>query len=81
MAGAIAMATKAALRAGSGLITAGTTEKVISVIAPFCQEAMFLNLEDKDGNLANEQNLPLYNFDAVALGIGMGRKEGTGKLV
>ncbi|WP_067730263.1 bifunctional ADP-dependent NAD(P)H-hydrate dehydratase/NAD(P)H-hydrate epimerase [Oceanobacillus damuensis] len=81
MPGAIAMSTKAALKAGGGLITAGTTEEVISMIAPLCQEAMFMKLGDNDGHLVIDQDLPIESFDAIALGIGMGRREETGDLV
>ncbi len=81
MPGSITMTIKAALRTGSGLITAGTTEKVIPVAASHCMEATYLKLGETNGNLNNDIPIPFKSFDAVALGMGMGRQQITGNLV
>ncbi|MGP4107486.1 NAD(P)H-hydrate dehydratase [Virgibacillus sp. L01] len=81
MPGSITMTIKAALRTGSGLITAGTTEKVIPVAASHCMEATYLELGETNGNLNNDISIPFKSFDAVALGMGMGRQQVTGNLV
>lgn len=80
MPGSIAMSVKAALKAGSGLITAATTEKVIQMIAPVSMESTFLALSEKNGYLANH-TFPVDSYDAIAIGIGMGRYEETRDLV
>ncbi|MBP1950649.1 NAD(P)H-hydrate dehydratase [Virgibacillus litoralis] len=81
MPGSIAMTVRAALRAGAGLITAGTTEKVIPVAASHCMEATYLKLGETNGSLNDEISIPFKSFDAVALGMGMGRQQVTGNLV
>jgi len=81
MPGSIGMTTKAALKAGAGLITAGTIDEVISIIAPTCPEAMYLPLAKKDGYVTRTSALPLEDYNAIALGIGMGRRIETTELV
>jgi NAD(P)H-hydrate epimerase len=73
MPGALLMAIKAALRAGSGLITAGTSEKVKQMIAPACAEAMYHTISEQDGWLTNHTPVAVDHYDAIAIGIGMGR--------
>lgn len=81
MPGSILMSTKAALKAGAGLITAGTTEKVIQMIAAQSAESMYMKLPDQNGFLIDEEPLEFKPFDAVAIGIGMGRQKETEELV
>ena len=75
------MATKSALKAGAGLITVGTIDKVITMIASSCPEAMYLRLDEKDGYLTKNPTLNMGTYDAIALGVGMGRKGETTELV
>ena len=81
MPGAIAMSVKAALRTGAGLITAGTVKSVFSTIAAYCLESMYTRLPDIDGFLVQDPSLELDKFDAIAIGMGMGRKDETKDLV
>ncbi|WP_430788642.1 NAD(P)H-hydrate dehydratase [Virgibacillus flavescens] len=71
MPGSIAMTAKAALRAGVGLVAIGTSEKVIQSIASACLEATFIELP-KD---STENVLQYDNYDAVAIGMGLGREK------
>lgn len=81
MPGSIAMATKSALKAGAGLITVGTIDKVITMIASSCPEVMYLRLDEKDGYLTKNSTLNMETYDAIAFGVGMGRKRETTELV
>lgn len=81
MPGSIAMAASAALRTGAGLITVATTKDVIPTVASLCPEATYLTLSDTDGFLNDQASLPFDHYDAVVLGMGMGRQTQTGKLV
>lgn len=77
MPGSITMSAKAALKAGAGLITIGTTKEVIPSIASACLEATFLELPEKGAGPA----LNLDNYDAVAIGMGLGRDEQASRFV
>lgn len=77
MPGSITMTAKAALRAGAGLVTIGTPEEVISSIASACLEATFLKLPEEDTNTVFQ----LDNYDAIAIGMGLGREERAYRIV
>ncbi|WP_080875350.1 NAD(P)H-hydrate dehydratase [Oceanobacillus timonensis] len=79
MPGSILMTTKAALRTGSGLLTTASVRNVISMIAGNNPEAMYIATPETDGNIAGIDHIDLSGFDAVAVGIGLGRKEETAK--
>ncbi|MBP1971457.1 hydroxyethylthiazole kinase-like uncharacterized protein yjeF [Virgibacillus natechei] len=81
MPGSISMTVNAALKAEAGLITAGTSEKVIQMIASKSVEATYLALPETNGYLTNETRIPVEGYDAIALGIGMGRNKETGAIV
>ncbi|WP_100012761.1 NAD(P)H-hydrate dehydratase [Lentibacillus sediminis] len=81
MPGSLAMTVRAALRTGAGLITAATTERVMNMIAPWNVEATYLTLGETNGVLNNDKPVPADAYDAVALGIGMGRSKDTEALV
>lgn len=81
MPGSLAMSAKAALKTGAGLVTAGTIEKVISMIAASCPEATYIRLPEKDGYISSGTVLPLSSYEAIAVGIGLGRNEDTGNVV
>ncbi|WP_077324385.1 bifunctional ADP-dependent NAD(P)H-hydrate dehydratase/NAD(P)H-hydrate epimerase [Virgibacillus siamensis] len=77
MPGSISMTVRAALRAGAGLITAGTVKQAIPVVASQCIEATHLKLGDTNGYISTENTIPYENYDAVVLGMGLGRHETT----
>ncbi|MFD1362007.1 NAD(P)H-hydrate dehydratase [Lentibacillus salinarum] len=81
MPGSVAMTASAALRTGAGLVTAATTKDVIPVIASHCMEATYVTLDDTKGFLNDRTSIPFDQYDAVVLGMGMGRRPETGKLV
>ncbi|GAB3045330.1 NAD(P)H-hydrate dehydratase [Virgibacillus ainsalahensis] len=81
MPGSIAMTVNAALKAGAGLITAGTSEKVIQMIASRCVEATYLSLSETKGYLNADNLIATDKYNAIALGVGMGQSEETTKLV
>ncbi|GGJ90843.1 bifunctional NAD(P)H-hydrate repair enzyme Nnr [Lentibacillus kapialis] len=81
MPGSIAMTANAALRTGAGLITVATANNVIPTVASHCQEATYLALGDTEGFLNGQTAIPFDQFDAVAIGMGIGRHEGAGKLI
>ncbi|WP_226038152.1 NAD(P)H-hydrate dehydratase [Aquibacillus saliphilus] len=80
MPGSVAMTSLAALRSGSGLITVATVEEAIPSIAQQCMEATFLPLASQEGTIASCQKIDTTLYDAIAIGMGMGRKEETGIL-
>ena len=86
MAGAAALAGRAALRGGAGLVTIATADSCLETVAGFEPAYMTVPLEaDAAGRIslaaqATVQDL-LPNFDAVAIGPGLGRSEGLTRLV
>ncbi|GAA0610690.1 NAD(P)H-hydrate dehydratase [Virgibacillus siamensis] len=81
MPGSIVMTVRAALRAGAGLVTAGSVKQAIPVIASQCIEATNLKLKEFDGVISGDQSIPYQNYDAIALGMGLGRHESTRSIV
>lgn len=81
MPGSLLMAVKAALKGGSGLMTAGTSEAVKQMIASECVEAMYTTIPDRDGWLTGKDPVSLDHYDGVAIGIGLGRHPETSELV
>ncbi|GAA0431619.1 NAD(P)H-hydrate dehydratase [Lentibacillus halophilus] len=73
MPGSIAMTASAALRSGAGLITAATVRSAIPTVASQCVEATYLALEETDGLLTCDRPISFDHYDAVAMGMGMGR--------
>ncbi|MFC0302322.1 NAD(P)H-hydrate dehydratase [Virgibacillus soli] len=82
MPGALAMAVKAALKTGAGLMTARSTKQVINRISSQCLEAMYEEYPDQDGYLV-VQNKPAFSdkLQAVAIGVGIGRNPNTAKVI
>jgi hydroxyethylthiazole kinase-like uncharacterized protein yjeF len=85
-AGAPAMAARAAIRSGAGLVTVVTPQSVASVVAGACLECMVHAApEMADGTLApeiwNEWSRQIARFDAVLVGPGLGRGENIRTLV
>ncbi|GGP14787.1 NAD(P)H-hydrate dehydratase [Oceanobacillus neutriphilus] len=79
MPGSVLMTTKAALRTGAGLLTTASVKGVISMIAGNIPEAMYIPTSEKNGYVTGIDNIDLSSFDAIAVGIGLGRREETGK--
>lgn len=77
MPGALALTVRAAVKSGAGLITAATTEKVIDRVASITPEVMYMELEDEAGYIIDDNHLILDSFDAIAIGVGMGRTTKT----
>ena len=76
MGGAIALSAMAALRSGSGLVTAAIPESVADTVASFDPCIMTLPCRDNGGQFSSlpsilKQQLPLS--DVIAIGPGMGR--------
>lgn len=85
MTGAIALCTRAALRAGAGLVVAAVPAAEQPVVASLVVEPMTLPCADADGGLAPEAAEAILaraeRMAVVALGPGAGRAEGTRALV
>ncbi|WP_152655445.1 NAD(P)H-hydrate dehydratase [Oceanobacillus sp. CFH 90083] len=79
MPGAVLMATRAALRTGTGVLTTASVKNVISLIAGNSPEAMYISTSEANGCIAGIDNIELSRFDAVAVGVGLGRNEETTK--
>lgn len=75
MPGALVMAAKASIRSGAGLTTAATVPGNIPSAAGSLPEVMFMGTEEVDGVISGIDTDSLTGKDAVAAGIGMGRKE------
>lgn len=85
MHGAVTMCAKAALTSGIGTLTIAVPSCIHGILASKMEECMLLPLPDQDGVFsiqaaeALSENLNQYDF--VTIGNGMGRNEGTQKLV
>ena len=77
MPGSIAMTAKAALRSGVGLLTVATVGSAIPSIAAQCSETTFMHLADEDGWIKIDQEIDMDSYDAIAIGMGMGRDSNT----
>ncbi|KNE21687.1 bifunctional ADP-dependent NAD(P)H-hydrate dehydratase/NAD(P)H-hydrate epimerase [Virgibacillus pantothenticus] len=81
MPGALSMSVQAALKSGAGLIMGASSLPVIQMIAGNCVEATYSALSATDGYLDNHSEINLDSYDAIAIGMGLGRKECTKDLV
>ena len=86
MTGAASLASRAALLAGSGLVTCGVPESLNAIMEVKLTEAMTLALpETKEATLALKAAEKIVKFsekaDAVALGPGVSRQKDTQKLI
>ena len=79
--GAAALAAKAALRSGAGLVFLGVPQSIYAIEAIKLDEAIVFPLPEEDGKLCAKA-LPkimelLPKMDAVLIGCGMGQSRGT----
>ncbi len=84
--GAACLATQAALRVGAGLVTLATPESVYPIAAGKLTEAIHRPLpEDADGRVHPDAAAVVaalaQGCDALAVGSGMGRSEGTARFL
>lgn len=84
--GAAALAARAALRAGAGLVTLGCPASLNPVLEAQCSETMTLPLPETTGAGLSSQGLEAIlrlasERNALAIGPGMGTQEDTRKLV
>ena len=83
--GAAALAAKAALRAGSGLVYLGVPESVYAIEAAKLDEPVVFPLPDQDGMYSTCAPDAVRNrltaMDAILIGPGMGQSEGTFAMV
>lgn len=81
MAGAVAMAARAALRCGAGLVTAAVPASVNNIIQTKLDEVTTIPLPEERGRIsaaaAERLARRANSCDAVLLGVGMGRSEGV----
>lgn len=80
MTGAPIMTTKAALKAGGGLITLAVPDVIHSIVASQIVEAMFAPWQTEQGQLSGEIGSDISSYNAVAFGPGVGRDKG-GKVI
>ncbi|MFN7977934.1 MAG: NAD(P)H-hydrate dehydratase [Vicinamibacterales bacterium] len=75
MTGAAALAARAALRAGAGLVTVATPASVQPIVAAMGAEFMTLPLPERDGAVAADAAAVVLAADAdvIAIGPGLGR--------
>ena len=77
MAGAVSLAATAALRSGSGLVTAAIPEAVAETVAGFDPCVMTVSCRDSDGHFSSvteDLKSALRAADVIAVGPGMGRE-------
>lgn len=80
--GAAMLSSRAALRAGAGIVTLATPKRVVNAIAAAIPEVVFYPLDqNEDGfmerNAAKRLGLPLIDATAVAMGCGMGNNDNS----
>jgi len=81
MTGAITLTAKAALRSGAGLLTMAIPDDIYSVVANRIPEAMQHPCPSENGSFAGDIDFAQLDIDAIAVGPGMGRTEGTKRIV
>jgi ADP-dependent NAD(P)H-hydrate dehydratase / NAD(P)H-hydrate epimerase len=81
MNGAVVMCAKAALRCGAGLLTIGLPDEIHPIVAVHVPEVMYFPCPSSDGYFAGDMEIEGIDIDAIAVGPGMGRTEGTRSIV
>ncbi|WP_171051913.1 NAD(P)H-hydrate dehydratase [Alteribacter natronophilus] len=76
MPGAVSLTTRAALRTGTGLLTAALPEDILHIVTGTAAEATCLPLRSDEGEITSGSlaGLDLSPYDGIALGPGMGRR-------
>lgn len=77
MPGSILLSARASLRAGAGLITVATVQENIPIIASGCAESTYHVLSNLTDDVSAEDLNVFDTFDAIGVGMGMGRKDST----
>lgn len=79
MSGAVTLASQAAIRSGSGLVTAAVPESIHDIMEVKLTEVMTIPLKAKEGHIAIEAILEIKslipNYNKIAIGPGLGRSE------
>lgn len=73
MPGSVLLSARASLRAGAGLITVATVRENIPIIASGCAESTYHLLPNLTDHLPEDTLNEFNKFDAIAIGMGMGR--------
>lgn len=85
MSGAPLLAARGGLRSGSGLVFIAGPESLNDVFGTSLQEALTVPIPDQAGTISSESLDPLLEAadgkDALAVGPGIGRKEGTAQAI
>jgi ADP-dependent NAD(P)H-hydrate dehydratase / NAD(P)H-hydrate epimerase len=81
MTGAVTMTAKAALRSGLGLLTMAIPDEIYGIVSAYMPEAMYFPCPSVQGHFTGEVDFEKIDIDAVAVGPGMGRTEGTKRIV
>lgn len=81
MPGAITLTAKAALRSGAGLLMMAIPDDIYSVVANRIPEAMLFPCRAENGYFVGAIDFASFGMDAIAVGPGMGRTEGTKRIV
>lgn len=79
--GAAVLAAKAALRAGAGLVTVATPDRVAPIVAGAVPEAMTVGLGDDPDGIVAALVEQIERADALAIGPGLGLAEHTQRAV
>lgn len=77
MPGAVRLTSRAALRSGLGLLSIATDRAVIPLVSSDVTEATFIDLDHHNQDLSKQ----FERFDAMVIGMGMGRTERTEAMV
>lgn len=82
MPGAPVLAARAALRSGTGLVTAAFPESIYVTMSLKLTEALLMPLEQTESGTLSRECVPalldsLYKFDAILIGCGLSKNEDT----
>ncbi|KGP71888.1 bifunctional ADP-dependent NAD(P)H-hydrate dehydratase/NAD(P)H-hydrate epimerase [Pontibacillus yanchengensis] len=80
MPGSIAMTSRAALRAGAGLLTVATVQETITALASTVVEATYTTLPSEGGYISDIGSVD-FSYDAIAIGMGMGRHSEAERMI